>query len=182
PDIVLVGEIRDAETAENAIQASLTGHTVFSTLHTNDAAGSFTRIIDMGIEPFLVASTVEGIMAQRLVRRLCLQCKKPYHPKKDELPRDFPWEQIDGKPLYMPEGCRACRGLGYTGRFGIYELLITNEEVRQLAHDRASSFEIKQLALKHGMLTLRMDAFRKVLEGTTSMDEVLRATKGDTIG
>jgi general secretion pathway protein E/type IV pilus assembly protein PilB len=182
PDIVLVGEIRDAETAENAIQASLTGHTVFSTLHTNDAAGSFTRIIDMGIEPFLVASTVEGIMAQRLVRRLCPQCKKPYHPKKDELPKDFPWEQIDGKPLYLPEGCRACRGLGYAGRFGIYELLITNEEIRQLAHDRASSFEIKQLALKHGMLTLRMDAFRKVLEGTTSMDEVLRATKGDTIG
>jgi len=182
PDIVLVGEIRDAETAENAIQASLTGHTVFSTLHTNDAAGSFTRIIDMGIEPFLVASTVEGIMAQRLVRRLCPQCKKPYHPKRDELPRDFPWEQLDGKPVYLPEGCRACRGLGYAGRFGIYELLITNEEIRQLAHDRASSFEIKKLALKHGMLTLRMDAFRKVLEGTTSMDEVLRATKGDTIG
>ncbi|MEI6526058.1 MAG: ATPase, T2SS/T4P/T4SS family [Planctomycetota bacterium] len=182
PDIVLVGEIRDAETAENAIQASLTGHTVFSTLHTNDASGSFTRIIDMGIEPFLVASTVEGIMAQRLVRRLCPQCKKPYHPKRDELPRDFPWEKLDGQPLYLPEGCRACRGLGYAGRFGIYELLITNEEIRQLAHDRASSFVIKQLALKHGMLTLRMDAFRKVLEGTTSMDEVLRATKGDTIG
>ena len=182
PDIVLIGEIRDAETAENAIQASLTGHTVFSTLHTNDAAGSFTRIIDMGIEPFLVASTVEGIMAQRLVRRLCPQCKKPYHPTRDELPRDFPWEQLDGKPLYMPEGCRVCRGLGYSGRFGIYELLITNEEIRQLAHDRASSFEIKKLGLKHGMLTLRMDAFRKVLEGTTSMDEVLRATKGDSIG
>jgi general secretion pathway protein E/type IV pilus assembly protein PilB len=182
PDIVLVGEIRDAETAENAIQASLTGHTVFSTLHTNDAAGAFTRIVDMGIEPFLVASTVEGIMAQRLVRRLCPECKKPYHPKQDELPRDFPWEQLQDKPIYMAEGCRACRGLGYAGRFGIYELLITNEAVRQLAHDRASSFEIKQLALKHGMLTLRMDAFRKVLEGTTSMDEVLRATKGDTIG
>ncbi len=182
PDIVLVGEIRDAETAENAIQASLTGHTVFSTLHTNDAAGAFTRIVDMGIEPFLVASTVEGIMAQRLVRRLCPECKKPYHPKRDELPRDFPWEQLQDKPIYMAEGCRACRGLGYAGRFGIYELLITNEEVRQLAHDRASSFEIKKLALKHGMLTLRMDAFRKVLEGTTSMDEVLRATKGDTLG
>lgn len=182
PDIVLVGEIRDAETAENAIQASLTGHTVFSTLHTNDAAGAFTRIVDMGVEPFLVASTVEGIMAQRLVRRLCPECKKPYHPKQDELPRDFPWEQLQGNPIYVAEGCRACRGLGYAGRFGIYELLITNEEVRQLAHDRASSFEIKKLALKHGMLTLRMDAFRKVLEGTTSMDEVLRATKGDAIG
>jgi general secretion pathway protein E len=182
PDIVLVGEIRDAETAENAIQASLTGHTVFSTLHTNDAAGAFTRIVDMGVEPFLVASTVEGIMAQRLVRRLCPECKESYHPTKDELPRDFPLEKLDGKPLFRPQGCRMCRGLGYTGRFGIYELLITNEEIRQLAHDRASSFEIKQLGLKHGMLTLRMDAFRKVLEGTTSMDEVLRATKGDTIG
>jgi len=182
PDIVLVGEIRDAETAENAIQASLTGHTVFSTLHTNDAAGAFTRIVDMGIEPFLVASTVEGVMAQRLVRRLCPECKKPYHPKSEDLPRDFPIEKLDGKPLYQPEGCRACRGLGYSGRFGIYELLITNEEIKQAAHDRLSSFEIKQLGLKHGMLTLRMDAFRKVLEGTTSMDEVLRATKGDTIG
>ena len=182
PDIVLVGEIRDAETAENAIQASLTGHTVFSTLHTNDAAGAFTRIVDMGVEPFLVASTVEGIMAQRLVRRLCPECKESYHPTKDELPRDFPLEKLDGKPLFRAQGCRTCRGLGYSGRFGIYELLITNEEIRQLAHDRASSFEIKQLALTHGMLTLRMDAFRKVLEGTTSMDEVLRATKGDTIG
>jgi general secretion pathway protein E/type IV pilus assembly protein PilB len=182
PDIVLVGEIRDAETAENAIQASLTGHTVFSTLHTNDAAGAFTRIVDMGVEPFLVASTVEGIMAQRLVRRLCPECKESYHPTKDELPRDFPLEKLDGKPLFRAQGCRTCRGLGYSGRFGIYELLITNEEIRQLAHDRASSFEIKQLGLKHGMLTLRMDAFRKVLEGTTSMDEVLRATKGDTIG
>ncbi|MFN9983972.1 MAG: GspE/PulE family protein [Pirellula sp.] len=182
PDIVLVGEIRDAETAENAIQASLTGHTVFSTLHSNDAAGAFTRIVDMGVEPFLVASTVEGIMAQRLVRRLCPECKESYHPTKDELPRDFPLEKLDGKPLFRAQGCRTCRGLGYSGRFGIYELLITNEEIRQLAHDRASSFEIKQLALTHGMLTLRMDDLRKVLEGTTSMDEVLRATKGDTIG
>lgn len=181
PDVVLVGEIRDAETAENAIQASLTGHTVFSTLHTNDAAGTFTRIVDMGVEPFLVASTVEGIMAQRLVRRLCVECKQPYHPKHDDLPRDFPWEQLDGKPMYQAQGCRACRGLGYAGRFGIYELLITTEELRQLAHDRASSFEIKKAALRGGMLTLRMDGFRKVLEGTTSMDEILRATKGDVL-
>ncbi len=182
PDIVLVGEIRDAETAENAIQASLTGHTVFSTLHTNDAAGAFTRIVDMGIEPFLVASTVEGIMAQRLVRRLCVECKQAYHPSTDEVPKDFPWEKLDGKPLFRPTGCRACRNLGYAGRFGIYELLATTEEVRQLAHDRASSFEIKKAALRHGMLTLRDDAFRKAIEGTTSMEEVLRATKGDSLG
>jgi general secretion pathway protein E/type IV pilus assembly protein PilB len=181
PDVVLVGEIRDAETAENAIQASLTGHTVFSTLHTNDAAGAFTRIVDMGVEPFLVASTVEGIMAQRLVRRLCPECKEPHYPKHEEVPRDFPFEQLDGKPVYVAKGCRVCRGMGYAGRFGIYELLITNEELRQLAHDRASSFDIKKCALRHGMLTLRMDGFRKILEGTTSMDEVLRATKGDVL-
>jgi general secretion pathway protein E len=182
PDVVLVGEIRDAETAENAIQASLTGHTVFSTLHTNDAAGAFTRIVDMGIEPFLVASTVEGIMAQRLVRRLCLDCKEAYDPKPEDVPKDFPWEKLDGRPLYRAKGCRSCRGLGYSGRFGIYELLATTENVRQLAHDRRSSFEIKQAALKAGMLTLRDDAFRKAMEGTTSLDEVLRATKGDHLG
>ena len=181
PDIVLVGEIRDAETAENAIQASLTGHTVFSTLHTNDAAGAFTRIVDMGIEPFLVASTVEGIMAQRLVRRLCPECKQAYHPTHEDVPRDFPWEKLDGKPLYRATGCRACRNLGYAGRFGIYELLATNEEVRQLAHDRVSSYEIKKAALRGGMMTLRDDAFRKAIEGTTSMEEVLRATKGDSL-
>ncbi|MBU6172692.1 MAG: Flp pilus assembly complex ATPase component TadA, partial [Planctomycetes bacterium] len=182
PDIVLVGEIRDAETAENAIQASLTGHTVFSTLHTNDAAGAFTRIVDMGIEPFLVASTVEGVMAQRLVRRLCVECKEPYTPKPDDMPKDFPWEKLEGRQLYRPVGCRACRNLGYAGRFGIYELMATTEEVRQLAHDRKSSFEIKQAAIRAGMLTLRDDAFRKAMEGSTSMDEVLRATKGDHLG
>jgi general secretion pathway protein E/type IV pilus assembly protein PilB len=182
PDVVLVGEIRDAETAENAIQASLTGHTVFSTLHTNDAAGAFTRIVDMGIEPFLVASTVEGVMAQRLVRRLCPSCKEPYKPKVDDVPKDFPWDKLDGRPLYRPKGCRVCRNLGYSGRFGIYELLVTTENVRQLAHDRRSSFEIKQAAIKDGMLTLRDDAFRKAMEGTTSLEEVLRATKGDHLG
>jgi general secretion pathway protein E/type IV pilus assembly protein PilB len=182
PDVVLVGEIRDAETAENAIQASLTGHTVFSTLHTNDAAGAFTRIVDMGIEPFLVASTVEGIMAQRLVRRLCVDCKEAYTPKPEDVPKDFPWEKLDGRPLYRAKGCRSCRGLGYSGRFGIYELLATTEKVRQLAHDRRSSFEIKRAALEAGMLTLRDDAFRKAMEGTTSLDEVLRATKGDHLG
>jgi general secretion pathway protein E/type IV pilus assembly protein PilB len=182
PDVVLVGEIRDAETAENAIQASLTGHTVFSTLHTNDAAGAFTRIVDMGIEPFLVASTVEGIMAQRLVRRLCVSCKEAYTPTPEDVPRDFPWEKLEGRPLFRPKGCRACRNLGYSGRFGIYELLATTENVRQLAHDRRSSFEIKQAAINSGMLTLRDDAFRKAMEGTTSLDEVLRATKGDHLG
>jgi general secretion pathway protein E len=182
PDIVLVGEIRDAETAENAIQASLTGHTVFSTLHTNDAAGAFTRIVDMGIEPFLVASTVEGIMAQRLVRRLCPHCKETYTPNHAELPSDFTWEKLTGGKLYRPVGCRECRGVGYSGRVGIYELLVTTENIRQLAHDRKSSFEIKKAGLAEGMNTLRMDAWRKCIEGTTSVDEVLRVTKSDTLG
>lgn len=178
PDVVLVGEIRDLETAENAIQASLTGHLVFSTLHTNDSAGAFTRMIDMGVEPFLVASTLETVMAQRLVRRLCKHCKKPWTPKRDELPPDFPWESISGA-LQQPVGCRNCRQTGYSGRMGIYELMVTGDEIRQLAHDRASSWKIKQVAVQLGMHTLRLDGWNKVLRGDTSVDEILKATTGD---
>jgi general secretion pathway protein E/type IV pilus assembly protein PilB len=181
PDVVLVGEIRDLETAENAIQASLTGHLVFSTLHTNDAAGAFTRMGDMGVEPFLVASTVEAVMAQRLVRRLCPDCKEPYQPDRDELPSDFPWDKLDGGALYRPVGCRACRNVGYRGRLGIYELLVTSEKIRQLAHDRVSSWELRKAALSEGMRTLRMDAWDKAIQSDTSVDEVLRITKGDRI-
>ena len=182
PDIVLIGEIRDHETAENAIQASLTGHLVFSTLHTNDAAGAYTRIVDMGVEPFLVASTVEGVMAQRLLRKLCPDCKEAYQPKPEDVPSDFPLDLLDGKPLYRAVGCRTCRNVGYGGRMGIYELMVTTEEVRQLAHDRVSSWQIKQAALKNGMRTLRMDAWQKAIEGRTSVDEVIRVTKGDRLG
>lgn len=181
PDIVLVGEIRDQETAENAIQASLTGHLVFSTLHTNDAAGAFTRIVDMGIEPFLVSSTVEGIMAQRLVRRLCTKCKEAHQPHTEDLPSDFPWEKLGDQPLYRSVGCRSCRGVGYSGRMGIYELLVTNEDIKTLAHDRVSTWEIKQAALNAGMRTLRMDAWDKAIAGETSVEEVLRVTKGDRL-
>lgn len=178
PDVVLVGEIRDLETAENAIQASLTGHLVFSTLHTNDAAGAFTRMIDMGVEPFLVASTVEAVMAQRLVRKICTACKESYTPRTDELPPDFPFDRFQGT-LHRGVGCRKCRGTGYSGRLGIYELLISTDEVRQLAHDRASSWKIKQAAVNHGMRTLREDGWMKVLRGETTVAEVLRVTKGD---
>ena len=146
PDIVLVGEIRDLETAENAIQASLTGHLVFSTLHTNDASSAFTRLGDMGVEPFLVAGTVEGVMAQRLVRRLCPACKEPYQPSADELPKDFPWDRAEGQTMYRQVGCRECRGFGYSGRMGIYELLVANEAIRELAQDRASSWDIRKAA------------------------------------
>lgn len=179
PDIVLVGEIRDLETAENAIQASLTGHLVFSTLHTNDAAGAFTRMSDMGVEPFLVAGTVEAVMAQRLLRRLCSKCKEPYTPNRQDAPSDFPWEKLADRPAYRSAGCRECRNVGYTGRMGIYELLVANDGIRQLALERKSSWEIRKEAVKAGMRTLRMDAWDKVVSGDTSIDEVLRVTKGE---
>lgn len=181
PDVVLIGEIRDRETAENAIQASLTGHMVFSTLHTNDAAGAFTRIVDMGVEPFLVSSTVEGIMAQRLVRRLCPECKEQYTPAEEDLPNDFPWEKLCGQGLWRSVGCRTCRNVGYAGRMGIYELLVTNEDIKALAHDRVSTWGIKKAALDAGMRTLRMDAWDKAISGGTSVEEVLRVTKGDRV-
>jgi type II secretion system protein E len=184
PDIVLVGEIRDLETAENAIQASLTGHLVFSTLHTNDAAGAYTRLIDMGVEPFLVASTVEAVMAQRLVRRLCNECKQPYEPLVEEVPQDFPLGEMlkSGEPIYRAVGCRACRHVGYRGRMGIYELLVTTESVRQLAHERASSWKLKQAGMNDGMRSLRQDGWKKVLSGRTTVDEIVRVAKSDRIG
>lgn len=181
PDIVLVGEIRDLETAENAIQASLTGHLVFSTLHTNDASGAFTRMSDMGVEPFLVAGTVEAVMAQRLIRRLCTHCKEVYEPNRNDVPSDFPWDRLEGKPVYRSVGCRECRNVGYSGRMGIYELLVANDEIRQLALERTSSWEIRKVAVKTGMRTLRMDAWDKVVTGDTSVDELLRVTKGEAI-
>ena len=181
PDIVLVGEIRDVETAENAIQASLTGHMVFSTLHTNDSAGAYTRMTDMGVEPFLVASTVEAVMSQRLVRRLCNDCKAPVKLKAKDLPPDFPTELLDGQDLFEAVGCRECRNVGYSGRLGVYELMVTTDAIRELATERASSWQLKKSAVEGGMTTLRDDAWRKVLSGTTSVDEVLRITKGDQI-
>src|SRR4029079_13833049 len=183
PDVVLVGEIRDLETAENAIQASLTGHLVFSTLHTKDAAGAYTRLVDMGVEPFLVASTIEAVMAQRLVRTLCPHCKQAYEPHREDLPEDFPLDKLSemGGRLYRHRGCKACRQLGYQGRQGIYELLVTTNSIRQLAHDRKGTWEIKAAAAQEGMRSLRQDGWVKVLEGTTTLDEVLRVTKGDTL-
>ena len=182
PDIVLIGEIRDLETAENAIQASLTGHLVFSTLHTNDASGAFTRLTDMGVEAFLVSSTVEAVMAQRLVRTLCPHCKEPYRPTPDQLPRDFPVDRLEGNTvLYRPGGCRKCRHVGYMGRIGLFELLVSSDQIRQLAHDRASTWAIRAAALEGGMQTLRTDGWQKVLTGRTTVDEVLRVTKGDRI-
>jgi len=180
PDVVLVGEIRDFETAENAVQASLTGHMVFSTLHTNDAAGAFMRLSDMGVEPFLISSTVEGIMAQRLVRTLCRHCRQPYMPSADEVPSDFPLQHYTARtPIYRASGCRHCRNTGYSGRLGIYELLVTNDEIRQLAAEKRGTAEIRRAAIAAGMRTLRQDGWLKVSRGVTSIEEVLRVTKAD---
>ena len=181
PDVVLVGEIRDLETAENAVQASLTGHLVFSTLHTNDAAGAFMRLMDMGVEPFLVCSTLEGVMAQRLVRTLCSECSEPFEPSEDEVPEDFPFDELarHGGRIYRPVGCRYCRQTGYRGRIGLFELLVTNDEIRALGTERAPTNRVKQAAVKAGMRTLRQDGWRKVCRGETSIEEVLRVTKCD---
>jgi general secretion pathway protein E/type IV pilus assembly protein PilB len=178
PDAILIGEMRDMETAESAIQASLTGHLVFSTLHTNDAPSAFTRLIDMGIEPFLVASTVEGVMAQRLVRTICPDCKKEYEPSAHDLPADFPHDQGNGK-LWRGEGCRSCHQTGYRGRCGIYELMVTGATIRDMCVERKNAGAIRDQALKEGMLTLRQDGWRKVLKGITTIEEVARMTQGD---
>ncbi len=177
PDVILIGEIRDGETANAAIQASLTGHLVFSTLHTNDASGAFTRLVDMGVEPYLVASTVEGVMAQRLVRRLCRHCKQPFIPAEDDVPNDFP-RPLPAQ-LWRPVGCRECSNSGYRGREGIFELLRTDEGVRQLCIERASSVQVLQYGLRNGLTTLRTDGWRKALLGITSIEEVNRITKPD---
>ncbi|MDO4587542.1 MAG: ATPase, T2SS/T4P/T4SS family [Planctomycetia bacterium] len=181
PDVVLVGEIRDFETAENAIQASLTGHLVFSTLHTNDAAGAYTRMIDMGVEPFLVSTTVEGIMAQRLIRRLCKHCKEPYIPDIKDVPDDFPLNQLleEKGQIFRPVGCRECRQTGYAGRAALYELLIPNDEIRSLAGNKSPSNEVKKAARASGMETLRDNGWKKVLAGLTSVDEIVRMAKQD---
>ena len=177
PDVILIGEIRDHETAESAIQAALTGHLVFSTLHTNDAASAFTRLVDMGVEPYLCSSTVEGVVAQRLVRRLCTKCKVPFRPTDEDVPEDFPRPLPE--QLFKPVGCRDCRETGYSGRIGIYELLHTSDAIRQLCIERASSTQIRHVALKEGMITLRQCGYMRVLDGVTSVDEVARITKGD---
>lgn len=178
PDVVLIGEMRDVETAEAGIQASLTGHLVFSTLHTNDAPSAFTRLIDMGIEPFLVASTVEGVMAQRLVRTICNECKEQYEPH--EVPSDFPHNGVPVR-LWHGRGCRACRQSGFRGRTGIYELMVTGDTIRDLVVQRINASVIRKQALKEGMITLRQDGWRKVQQGITTIDEVARVTAGDII-
>ncbi len=176
PDIIMVGEIRDKETAEIAMQASLTGHLVFSTLHTNDAPSGLTRLIDMGVEPFLVSSSLIGILAQRLVRLICPKCKEKYIPAADVLEGLGLAKQGD---YFHGRGCPACKKTGYLGRIGIYELLVINEDIRKMVEAKSSADEIKKKAVFLGMKTLRQDGINKLLKGLTTPDEIMRVAQTD---
>jgi general secretion pathway protein E len=171
PDVVMIGEIRDLETAEIAVQASLTGHLVLATLHTNDAPGAITRLADMGVEPFLLASSVLGILAQRLVRRVCPACRKAYEP--DAAEQAQLGVAVQG-PIYRAGGCEACNHTGYRGRMGIYELLTVDDEIRRLIHDQTSEQAMREQAVRQGMTSLKEDGVRLVLRGETTLEEVLR--------
>jgi len=179
PDVVLVGEIRDSETAEIAIQASLTGHLVFSTLHTNDAPSALTRLVDMGIEPYLVASSLEAVLAQRLIRTICKHCREPLSeaemaPLKSRFGDRLP------KVLYKGRGCRECQGTGYRGRIGIFEMMVVTDDVRSLVIENASAPELRKVAVRQGMMSLRDDGFRHLAEGRSTVEEILRVTKDES--
>jgi len=180
PDVILVGEIRDLETAEVAINASLTGHLVFSTLHTNDAATATTRLLDMGVEPFLVSSAVSGVLAQRLVRKICKHCIEEYVPDSIELPGDCKLEK--GQKIFRGAGCRECRQTGYRGRLGIFELLMITDELREMILNRKSATDIQAFARAGGLKLMREDGWAKVFKGITTVEEVVRVTKIDAVG
>jgi type IV pilus assembly protein PilB len=176
PDIVLIGEIRDHETAQIAVEAALTGHLVLSTLHTNDAPSSITRLIEMGIEPFLVGSALDCVLAQRLARRLCIKCKEEFTPSRELLVQSrFPLQ--DGEPvpkLFRPVGCSACSKTGYKGRLALHEVMPVSETIERMAVEHSSAAAIAEQAREEGMVTLRSDGLAKVLDGITSLDEILR--------
>jgi len=177
PDIIMIGEIRDMETAQIAIHASLTGHLVFSTLHTNDSSGAMTRLIDMGIEPFLVASSVVGVLAQRLVRKICPSCKRGYRPTKDELVNLGILPPEEALQFFRGQGCPSCSGTGYIGRSGIYELLVLDDDLRRLIVSKADASAIRQMAIAKRMRTLKEEGAAKVQQGLTTTEEVMRLTQ-----
>jgi general secretion pathway protein E/type IV pilus assembly protein PilB len=180
PNIIMIGEIRDFETAEIAVHAALTGHLVFSTLHTNDAPGAITRLIDQGVKPFLVASSLIGILAQRLIRTICQKCKEPVEPAEAQLKHmRIPLEKLKGATFYKGKGCEHCNGVGYRGRIGIMELLEVEDSIRKLIYQKASSPQIRKRARELGMRTLREDGFHKVLAGITTLEEIYRTTVDD---
>jgi type IV pilus assembly protein PilB len=177
PDRIMVGEMRDLETAQIAIQASLTGHLVLSTLHTNDSAGAVTRLVDMGVEPFLVSATLEGVLAQRLLRTICKNCRSPYEPSLHILNQlNLTPEDLGGKNFYTGAGCSTCGNSGYKGRKGLYELLDVTDPIRELITGRAPSIVLKQKAIELGMITLREDGLRAIYDGATTIEEVLKYT------
>jgi type II secretory ATPase GspE/PulE/Tfp pilus assembly ATPase PilB-like protein len=178
--VILVGEIRDAETAQIAVQASLTGHLVFSTLHTNDAPGAVTRLVDMGVEPYLVASSLEAVQAQRLVRVLCAKCKTPdLSPKAAAFKKEIGLP--DDLPFYLATGCESCRQTGFFGRRGVFEFMDLNDEIRQLILTVHSTGTVREVARRNGLHSLREDGWRVIREGATTVAEVLRVTKEEQI-
>ena len=182
PDVIMVGEVRDQETAATAIQSSLTGHLVFSTLHTNDSAGAVSRLLDFGVEPYLVSSSLLGIMAQRLIRRICTDCKQPYEPTPHELREiGIGEDKAEDSKFYIGAGCDKCFDTGYRGRVGIYELMLMNEELREMIYHKESAGAIKKKSIELGLQTLRMDGARKASRGITSIAEVLRVTQADAM-
>jgi len=177
PDIILVGETRDLETAQIAVQASLTGHLVFTTLHTNDAPSSIARLVDLGLENFLVTATLEGIIAQRLVRKICMRCRQEYHPTEEELLRlELTPDDLKGRTLYRGRGCDFCNGSGYKGRLGIFEIMVLNDELRDMIMNNASSQQLMIKARRSGMRTLRQSGLLALYDGLTTIDEVVRET------
>jgi general secretion pathway protein E len=183
PDVIMVGEVRDVETARMAIQSSLTGHLVFSTLHTNDSAGAVSRLLDLGVEPYLASSSLIAIMAQRLVRKVCPDCKEPCEPKPHEL-RELGVGNVaehNGGKFFVGKGCDKCFQTGYRGRTGVYELMMVNEEIQEMIYKRDTAGAIKKAAINAGLQTLRMDGARKVIAGITTIAEVLRVTQADVI-
>ena len=177
PDVMMIGEIRDLETAEIAVQASLTGHLMFSTLHTNDAAGAVTRLVDMDVPPFLIASTLEAVLGQRLVRTICENCKTPYQPDEELLEKvGLSAEDVSGRPFYYGRGCPKCNETGYKGRKGLYEYLAVSEPIRDMINSRQPTLVIRERARELGMRTMREDGVRNILDGYTTVDEIVRYT------
>jgi type IV pilus assembly protein PilB len=177
PDIMMIGEIRDVETGQIAVQASLTGHLVFSTLHTNDAAGAVTRLVDMGIEPFLISATLEAVLGQRLVRTICDKCKTPYEPDAEALRLlNLRRDDIAGRPFYYGAGCSFCNDTGYHGRRGLYEYLSISDPVRQLINNRKPTLVIREKAIELGMTTMREHGIQCLLDGYTTVDEIVKYT------
>lgn len=177
PDVIMVGEMRDLETAQIAIQSSLTGHLVFSTLHTNDAPGAITRLVDMGVEPFLISSTLQCVLAQRLVRTICKKCRTPFEPTESQLSLlNLSPHDVGDKVFYYGRGCSACNDTGYKGRKGIFELLVISEPIRNLINERAPSVVMRQKAVELGMVTLREDGLRSIFDGDTTIEEVVKYT------